>query len=139
MAASDDLTWNVLGKQFCSFKVTISKEQSFCKNEYNVSGLCNRSSCPLANSRYATVREENGVVYLLTKTIERSHLPSRLWEKQRLPRNYMKALEQISETLEFHPTYVAVRCFCGVSRVVQMLCDKKGGGGGWVAVFLLLS
>ncbi len=114
-AASDDLTWNVLGNQFCSFKVTVSKEQAFCKNKYNVSGLCNRSSCPLANSCYATVREENGVVYLLTKTIERAHLPSRLWERQKLPRKYMKALEQISATLEFHPMYVDGRHFCAVS------------------------
>lgn len=64
------LTFNLTTEQFCAFKLKTTKGNNFCRNEYNVSGFCNRQSCPLANSRYATVRTSpKGTIYLYIKTV----------------------------------------------------------------------
>mmetsp|Transcript_7550 Transcript_7550/g.27601 ORF Transcript_7550/g.27601 Transcript_7550/m.27601 type:complete len:112 (-) Transcript_7550:4050-4385(-) len=57
---SDEVVWQIINHGHCSYR--LDKETSnFCRNEFNLTGMCNRSSCPLANSQYATVREEQGV------------------------------------------------------------------------------
>ncbi|KAL1837742.1 hypothetical protein VTJ49DRAFT_3434 [Mycothermus thermophilus] len=123
---SDEIVWQIINQQFCAFKLKTTKGQNFCRNEYSVSGLCNRQSCPLANSRYATVRTSpKGTIYLYIKTIERSHMPSKWWEKIKLSKNYQQALEQIEQRLQFFPKFLIHKCKQRLTRLVQVAARTR--------------
>ncbi|KAI1342078.1 Mak16 protein [Xylariaceae sp. FL0016] len=120
--ASDEIIWNIIDKQFCAFKIKLNaRDKTFCRNEYNVTGLCNRQSCPLANSRYATVRQSaKGINYLYIKTIERAHMPSKLWQRIKLSANYAEALRQIDDQLIYWPSHMIHRCKQRITRLTQV-------------------
>ncbi|KAI0540174.1 ribosomal L28e protein family-domain-containing protein [Xylaria digitata] len=121
---SDEIIWQVIDKQFCSYKVKATRERTFCRNEMNISGLCSRTSCPLANSRYATIRPHpdpvKAINYLYIKTPERAHLPSKLWQKIKLSQNYQEALAQIEEHLKYWPQYMIHRAKQRLTRLQQV-------------------
>ncbi|XP_042018644.1 protein MAK16 homolog [Salvia splendens] len=115
----DEVIWQVIRHKHCSFMAKI-ETGIFCRNPYNVTGICNRSSCPLANSRYATIRDHDGVFYLYMKTIERAHMPNKLWERVKMPRNYAKALEIIDKHMMYWPKLLVHKTRQRLTKMTQM-------------------
>lgn len=126
---NDEMIWQVINHQFCSYKTTVGKAKSdktmFCRHPYSVTGLCHRTFCPLANSKYATIREEDGKIHLYVKTVERAHSPKNLWEKILLSRNYSKALAQLDEHLAYFPKALIHRNKQRLTKIHQYLIRMR--------------
>ncbi|XP_051212573.1 uncharacterized protein [Lolium perenne] len=115
---SDEVVWHCIRHGHCSFMAKFTTG-ILCRNPYNVTGICNRSSCPLANSRYATIRDHDGIFYLYMKTPERAHMPNKLWERVKLPKNYEDAMEVINKHLEFWPKLLVLKNKQRLTKMTQ--------------------
>lgn len=121
----DQAIWKAIGEKhsFCSFKM-MTETETLCRNANNVSGICSREMCPLANSKYATVRTMDDKVFLLLKEPERARNPKKLYEKIQLDEDYDKALEQIEKEMKGWSKLLKHKCKQRLTKLFEYLERK---------------
>lgn len=63
--SKDEIVWDVIGSGSCRYaRKTDDPNKWLCTSPYSVNGICDRISCPLANSEYNTIIEDNGRIML---------------------------------------------------------------------------
>jgi len=106
---NDDITWEIVRKYGCSFRFQTGANK-FCRNEFNVDGLCTRRGCPLANSKYATVREHKGNIFLYIRYPEKVFTPRYQWKRIKLSKNMIEAGQTLEDELVFWPEFFKRKC-----------------------------
>lgn len=113
--------WDAIGnKKTCAYNLT-SETVMLCKNKYNVTGYCDEFSCPLANTKYATVRTDNDKMYLYIKEPERIHTPKDKYEQILLSDDYETALKEIETYLEFWDEQIIHKCKQKMTKLYEYL------------------
>ncbi|CAJ1350985.1 unnamed protein product [Effrenium voratum] len=114
--AFDEALWQSLGHE-CRFKVIKDAPcESLCRHEYSATGLCNRSSCPLANGHHATVSKRGNIFVLHLKTPE-----SREWKMVKLCKSVASSLGRLAQ----HAHHLAAPQLENAQKRLRSL----GGGG----------
>lgn len=121
---SDALVWEVLQYENCCFRVKTST-LTFCRSDENVTGICDRKSCSLANSQYSTVNLVKGKIILRTKTAERAHMPSKLWDKIELPEDVEAANKIIDDELQYWDQWLIDKVKFRYTRLRETLIRQR--------------
>jgi protein MAK16 len=69
--------------------------------------------------------EHDGRCFLYSKSIERAHTPSAMWEKRRLPANYTQALQFIDRELAYWPNFLIHKCKQRLTKIHQYLIRMR--------------